>query len=160
MYRILFVCTGNICRSPTAEGIARFMLEKAGLSQSILVDSAGLYHGHAGSPPDGMAQIAAHRRGYDLSRLRARGFTPKDYIAFDLLLGMDAGHVYDMRVEAPPEHRDRVRLFGDMSPRIQGKSVPDPYGRDAEDYGLALDLIEQGCEDLVAALIEKRPDLG
>lgn len=158
MYRILFVCTGNICRSPTAEGISRNLLVEAGLDDTIELDSAGLYNGHAGEPPDALARLAARGRGYILDDLRARAFRDVDFREFDLILGMDGGHVHDMRVRAPDGARDRVRLFNDMSRTSKGKDVPDPYGRSADVYQSTLDMIETGCRDLVGALVAQRPD--
>lgn len=154
MYTILFVCTGNICRSPTAEGIARALLERRGLGDRIAVDSAGLYDGHAGEAPDVRARAIAKTNGYDLSALRARAFTDADFDAFDLILGMDRGHVHDLRIRAGTAHRDRVRLFLDYTPDMKGVPVPDPYGRDAEEYRRAFEMIESGCRSLVDALAE------
>lgn len=154
MYTILFVCTGNICRSPTAEGVARAMLEKRGLGDRIQVDSAGLYDGHAGEAPDLRARMAAQAHGYDLSGLVARGFEEQDFDRFDLILGMDRGHVHDLRIRGGRAHRDRVRLFLDYTPDMKGVPVPDPYGRDAEEYRRAFELIETGCAALVDALVE------
>jgi len=152
MYNILFVCTGNICRSPTAEGVTRAMLAAQGLGDRVTVDSAGLYDGHAGEAPDLRARMAAKTQGYDLSELRARAFTDRDFEGFDLILGMDRGHVHDLRIRGGPAHRDRVRLFLDYTPDMKGLAVPDPYGRDAEEYRRAFELIETGCKALVEAL--------
>lgn len=154
MYTILFVCTGNICRSPTAEGIARALIERRGLDDRIAVDSAGLYDGHAGEAPDVRSRAIAKTNGYDLSALRARGFADADFDRFDLILGMDRGHVHDLRIRAGTAHRDRVRLFLDYTPDLKGMPVPDPYGRDAEDYRRAFEMIETGCKALVDALAE------
>jgi len=159
MYRILFVCTGNICRSPTAEGIARALLVRERLADFFQFDSAGLAAGHVGEAPDTMAQMAARQRGYALHDLRARKFTMRDFEDFDVILGMDRDHVTQLRMRAPLEARDRVLLFGDMTSRVRGRSVPDPYGGSPEDFMAALDMIEAGCQDLVAALKEQRPDL-
>ena len=158
MYRILFVCTGNICRSPTAEGILRDLVRDAGLGATIELDSAGLYRGHVGEPPDALARLAARGRGYVLDDLRARAFRDKDFFDFDLILGMDGGHVHDMRVRAPDGARDRIRLFNDMSRENKGRDVPDPYGQSAAVYQSTLDMIEVGCRDLMEALIAQRPD--
>lgn len=159
MYRILFVCTGNICRSPTAEGIVRQMLKEAGLGDSIVVDSAGTYDGHAGETPDTRARMAARARGWSLDGLVARAFEPEDFADFDLILGMDRGHVRQLRAMAPMDQRERVRLFLDFSDDHQGQDVPDPYGREADDYRRALDLIEAGSRALVDKLAAERPDL-
>jgi len=158
VYRILFVCTGNICRSPTAEGVVRQMLEEAGLGDTIVVDSAGTYDGHAGQTPDTRARMAARARGWAMDGLIARAFEKEDFADFDLILGMDRGHVRQLRAMAPMDHRDRVRLFLDFSDDHQGQDVPDPYGREAEDYRLALDLIEAGSRALVDKLVAERPD--
>jgi protein-tyrosine phosphatase len=157
MYTILFVCTGNICRSPTAEGIARALIERRGLGDRVAVDSAGLYDGHAGEAPDVRARAIAKASGYDLSGLRARGFADSDFDRFDLILGMDRGHVHDLRIRAGTAHRDRVRLFLDYTPDMKGVPVPDPYGRDAEEYRRAFEMIEAGCKALVDALAEAEP---
>jgi len=154
MYTILFVCTGNICRSPTAEGVARAMLDRRGLADRVAVASAGLYAGHAGEAPDPRSRAVAKARGYDLSALRAQAFEDADFARYDLILGMDRGHVHDLRIRGGPAHRDRVRLFLDYTPDQQGRPVPDPYGRDAEEYVRAFELIETGCAALIDALAE------
>ena len=153
MYAILFVCTGNICRSPTAEGIARAMLARRGLDGAVEVDSAGLYDGHVGEAPDVRARAVASGHGYDLSGLRARAFEDADFDRFDLILGMDRGHVHDLKIRAGRAHRARVRLFLDYSADMKGLPVPDPYGRDAEDYRRAFEMIETGCKALVEGLV-------
>lgn len=153
MYRILFVCTGNICRSPTAEAVTRALVEKRGLAGRVEVDSAGLYDGHVGEAPDRGACMAASPHGYDLSGFRARAFVDKDFRRFDLILGMDGGHVHDLRIRAGRAHRDRVRLFLDYTPDMKGVPVPDPYGRDADAYRRAFEMIEAGCIALVEGLV-------
>ena len=158
MYRILFVCTGNICRSPTAEGIVRQMLEEVGLGDTIVVDSAGTCDGHVGQSPDTRARMAARAHGWNLDTLIARAFEKEDFSDFDLILGMDRGHVRQLRAMAPMDQRGRVRLFLDFSDDHQGQDVPDPYGREAEEYRLALDLIEAGSRALVDKLMTERPD--
>ena len=136
----------------------RDLVRDAGLGHAIELESAGLYNGHAGEPPDALARLAARGRGYVLDDLRARTFRDKDFRDFDLILGMDGGHVHDMRVRAPDRARERIRLFNDMSRANKGKDVPDPYGRSADVYQSTLDMIEIGCRDLMEALIAQRPD--
>ena len=125
--RVLFVCTGNICRSPTAEGVLRHKAAAAGLAEAFEIESAGLARYHIGDPPDARAQRQAATRGYDLSDQRARSVVRDDFERFDLLLGMDRSHVRDLGRLAPPERAERVRLFLDFTPGLEGRDVPDPY---------------------------------
>lgn len=154
--RVLFVCTGNICRSPTAEGVFRHVVAEAGLVDRFHVDSAGTHGYHVGDPPDARSIAHARRRGYDLSALRARQFTAADYADFDLLLAMDRGHLTIMRRLAPAPDRDRARLFLGCVPECGIDDVPDPYYGDERDFVQALDLIERGSRALLDALI--RPE--
>ncbi len=152
---ILFVCTGNICRSPTAEGVARKLLEEAGLGARVTVDSAGLEGWHAGDPPDPRAIASAADRGYDLTPQRSRQFDPSDFERFALILGMDQNHVTELRAHARDDAANRVRLFLDCLPPSDpkfGRDVPDPYYGDQSDYELSLDLIEYGTPELIQAL--------
>lgn len=144
---ILFVCTGNICRSPTAEGVLRTMASSAGVD--IQWDSAGICDYHVGEAPDPRARRAAARRGYDLSRLRARQIGTDDFSRFDLILAMDAGHVAALNRRCPEPLRDRIRLFLDFLPGSEGRDVPDPYYGGEAGFELVLDL----CEDGGAALL-------
>ena len=151
--RILFVCTGNICRSPTAEAVMRARLAAAGLDHAV--DSAGTQGFHAGQPPHVPAIRAAVARGYDLLPLRARKLERVDFRRFDLLLAMDRGHLDRMRrltVAGP----GRIGLFLDFAPGLEGRDVPDPYYGGSADFEHALDLVEAGCDGLVAALREGR----
>jgi protein-tyrosine phosphatase len=143
--RILFVCTGNICRSPTAEGVMRTLLESAGLGRQIEVDSAGTHGYHIGELPDPRTQKAALRRGYDLSALRARKVALEDFTRFDHVLAMDAGHLHLLRRVCPPEHHAKLSLF-------LHKDVPDPYYGDAKDFERVLDLAEEGARAWIARL--------
>ncbi len=156
---ILFVCTGNICRSPTAEGVARERLAAAGLAARVAVDSAGLEGWHAGDPPDPRAIACAAARGYDLTAQRARQFGRADFGRFALILGMDRSHVSALRARqggsAPGGATSQVRLFLDFLPPGDpqfGRDVPDPYYGDVSDYELSLDLIERGTPALIEAL--------
>jgi protein-tyrosine phosphatase len=142
---VLFVCTGNICRSPTAEGVFRSMARDAGLEAAFTIDSAGTYGGHAGEPPSRLAIEAAARRGYDISGLRARPLVAADIGRFDHVLAMDRGHMAQLRRLAPRELVGRLRMFADTD-------VADPFGGTARDYERALDEIEAGCRALLATL--------
>src|SRR5260221_7676183 len=124
---ILLVCTGNICRSPTAEGVLRHLAEKEGIELNIA--SAGTGDWHVGHPPDERAQRHAKGRGYDLSALRARQVRASDFAEFDLILAMDRGHLRALERMAPPTERHKLRLFA------KGRDVPDPYYGGAPGFG-------------------------
>jgi protein-tyrosine phosphatase len=144
--RLLFVCTGNICRSPTAEGVFRTLAAAANLP--VLVDSAGTHDYHLGSPPDRRSAAHAMKRGYDLSSLRARQVTRADFDEFDLLLAMDRGHLEFLRGLGPAEHRHKVRMFLEFAGRPD-MDVPDPYYGGAEGFEGVLDMIEAASRGLV-----------
>ena len=150
---VLFVCTGNICRSPTAEGVLRHKLGGLGLAARVGVDSAGLGDWHVSNPPDARAIARAAGRGYDLSALRARQFQRRDYDDFHLILGMDRGHMAAMTRNRPASAQAKLHLFLDFAPEpLRARDVPDPYYGDLGDYDRALDLIEPGVEALIATL--------
>ncbi|MEM9581121.1 MAG: low molecular weight protein-tyrosine-phosphatase [Pseudomonadota bacterium] len=144
--RILFVCLGNICRSPTAEAV--FAQRAAGLD--VAVDSAGTGGWHVGSPPYGPMQQAALRRGYDMSDLRARQFIPDDFARFDLIIAMDAQNVADIEALRPGGSAVPVRLMTEFAPDAGARKVPDPYY--TRDFDGALSLIEVAAEGLVRAV--------
>lgn len=148
--RVLFVCTGNICRSPTAEGVARRLVQEAGLGERIVVDSAGTHGYHVGEPPDPRAVKAAARRGYDIAELRARRLEIADFQTFDLLLAMDAGHLEIMRRQCPEVYRPKLQLFMRYAANHDLDEVPDPYYGGDAGFETVLDY----CEDAVRGLIE------
>lgn len=149
MVNVLFVCLGNICRSPTAEAVFRSLVEKADLADSVFVDSAGTGDWHIGKPPDRRAQMAASARGYDLSTLRARQVSTEDFDRFDLLLAMDRSNLVTLAQLCPPHAEDRLHLFLDFAPGLEGQEVPDPYYGGAAGFERMLDLIETGAQHLL-----------
>ncbi|MDJ0937173.1 MAG: low molecular weight protein-tyrosine-phosphatase [Kiloniellales bacterium] len=150
---VLFVCTGNICRSPTAEAVLRKRLAERGLEDRVAVDSCGLGGWHVGQPPDERSVAAGLLRGYKLKELRARQIQHGDFEAFSLLIAMDRGHLEEMKRICPDGVEDRLKLFMDFHPEETGLSdVPDPYYGNLGDFDLALELIEKGVEGLVESL--------
>jgi protein-tyrosine phosphatase len=143
--RVLMVCTGNICRSPTAEAVLRSQAQAAGLGGRIEVDSAGTHGYHVGEAPDARAQAHALGRGLDLSTLRARRLTVADFRVFDWILAMDAGHLQAMRKLAPPDALARLDMLLRSEPGQSAHDVPDPYYGAAADFERVLDCAETGC---------------
>jgi protein-tyrosine phosphatase len=150
---ILFICMGNICRSPTAEGVMRKLVADAGLGSRILIDSAGTHGYHVGEPPDPRAQAAAKRRGYDISDLRARGLEPDDYARFDLLLAMDFNNLDRLQTYCPPQFQSKVGMLMGYARQHKAPIVPDPYYRGASEFDRVLDYVEDACEGLLQALV-------
>ncbi len=149
MTRVLFVCMGNICRSPTAEGVFRHVVERAGLADAIHIDSAGTHDYHIGNPPDARSQAAAARRGYDLSGLRARQVSDSDFAAFDVVIAMDEHNRSLLLQQCPPEHRAKVRLFLDFAEGKVPAEVPDPYYGGPQGFEQVLDLVENAARGLL-----------
>ena len=149
MVNVLFVCLGNICRSPMAEGVFRARVSEAGLSDRIAIDSAGTGDWHIGQPPDPRAQRSARQRGIDLSGLRARQAGSADFDRFDHVLAMDRANLADLARLCPAGREDRLRLFLDFAADTKGLDVPDPYYGGAAGFERVLDLVDAGARGLL-----------
>lgn len=152
---VLFVCMGNICRSPTAEAVLRKLVASSGLEQQIRIDSAGTHAYHVGHPPDSRAIRAAAERGYDLTGLRARQVVVADFIEFDYVLAMDGDNLALLRELAPPPVRDKPQLLLEYSTRYRGAEVPDPYYGGSRGFELVLNMTEDGAEGLLGHIRKK-----
>ncbi len=150
--RILFVCMGNICRSPTAEGVFRKLVSERQPALAIDIDSAGTHDYHLGRPPDRRSIEAAARRGIDLTGLRARIVTDEDFEQFDLILAMDRGNLALLHQRASATQRQRVRLLMEYAPGAPATEVPDPYYGGANAFEAVLDLLEEAAEGLLQAV--------
>lgn len=159
--RVLFVCIGNICRSPTAEAVFRAQVEKSGWGRLFAVDSAGTTGFHVGEAPDKRAQKYAAQRGYNLSALRARKITAIDFERFDLILAMEQSVLEDVRqLQTSAQGQAEVGMFLDYLAGHEGRDVPDPYYGAADGFAEVLDLVEQGSEALLRHLLVKQGILG
>ncbi|PXW26294.1 low molecular weight protein-tyrosine-phosphatase [Paraburkholderia caballeronis] len=152
MVSVCFVCLGNICRSPTAEGVMRRLVADAGLVERIGVDSAGTGDWHIGEAPDERARQAAGRRGYDLSALRARQIDAGDFGRFDLVVAMDDANVTALHRVCPPAQREKIRLLMDFAPQAGSRVVADPYFGGAAGFEAVLDQCEAACAGLLDEL--------
>lgn len=152
MFQILFICMGNICRSPTADGVLRHKLRLHGLAELVQVDSAGTHNYHPGSPPDARSQAHASRRGYDLSDLRARQISDVDFADFDLILAMDWDNLALLQVACPALHQHKLRRLTEFCQQFDSPVVPDPYYGGDPGFENVLDLIEDACDGLLAHL--------
>lgn len=159
MIRILMVCTGNICRSPIAEGVMRALVAEQGLQDRIEVDSAGTTDYHTGEPPDRRAQAVAKRRGIPLKHLRARKVSAADLDRFDYLIAMDDGHVdYLNTLCREPAQRDKILRMLDFAPQLGVSEVPDPYFGGNRQFELVMDLIHAAARGLLDSLRERHPE--
>ena len=149
MINVLFVCLGNICRSPTAQGVFSTLVDKEGLGQSIHIDSAGTGAWHAGDPPDPRAQAAAKARGYDLSLQRARKVIAMDFHIFHYIIAMDRQNYSDLSMIAPPETLSKIQLFLKFEPNLDVAEVPDPYYGGTDGFAQVLGLIEAASRGLL-----------
>lgn len=153
--KVLFVCTGNICRSPTAAAVFRARAADRGLGDRLEADSAGTTGYHVGEGPDARAERHAVRRGYDMSDQQARRLEAADFDRFDLILGMDRSHLERLHQIAPPEAKDRIALFLDFAPNAGTRDIPDPYYGAGGAFERVLDLIETGVDGLLDHLSPK-----
>ncbi|WP_448533623.1 low molecular weight protein-tyrosine-phosphatase [Parathermosynechococcus lividus] len=157
--RLLFVCLGNICRSPAAEGIMQDLVAKAGLADKIQCDSAGTSNFHIGDPPDARMVMTARQRGLHLNS-RARQFHHGDFEEFDLILAMDRDNYQDiLRLDPEGNYRDKVRLICDFCQQHTTKDVPDPYYGDRQGFEKVLDLLNDACAGLLTYLQQTYPQL-
>lgn len=152
MHKVLFVCLGNICRSPTAHGVFMHLVERRGLADKILVDSAGTAAWHVGKSPDPRSQEAASKRGYDLSSLRARQAVSEDFEEFDLVLAMDRSNYQDLLSICPKGLEHKLKLFLEYG-ESEIKEVPDPYYGGTQGFDHVLDLVESASLGLLDSLM-------
>ena len=150
--KVLFVCMGNICRSPTAEGVFRKVVKDAGLEHKFEIDSAGTIGYHAGERPDQRAQDAASNRGYDLSKQKARQVKARDYEYYDYILAMDRDNYSGLEKICPVGSEHKLQLFLSYAPNLETDEVPDPYYGGVSGFERVLDMIEQASEGLLAEI--------
>jgi len=148
MVKVLFVCMGNICRSPTAEGVFRHKVEQAEMADKISIDSAGTHAYHVGNPPDARATSAAIKRDIDLSSQRARRVSSDDFTAFDYVIAMDESNKYDLLDICPAGYEDRIKLFLEFGESSETE-VPDPYYGQGRGFEIVLNLVEEASEGLL-----------
>jgi protein-tyrosine phosphatase len=152
MVKVLFVCMGNICRSPTAEGVFRHIVNQSGLQDHIQIDSAGTHAYHVGEPPDSRAQQAARRRQFDLSQQRARKVRGDDFHHFDYVLAMDHSNYRELEMICPPGQQQKLSLFLQFASAFDEQEVPDPYYGGDQGFEHVLDLVEDASRGLLAAI--------
>lgn len=146
---VVFVCMGNICRSPTAEAVFRAKVEEAGLARQILIDSVGTHDYHIGDPPDLRTQRAASQRGYDLSNLRGRQVEVADFTRFDYVLAMDNANMAILYRLCPAQQRERLGLFLEYANSHREREVPDPYYGGEDGFERVLDMVEDAADGLL-----------
>jgi len=153
--KVLFVCLGNICRSPTAHGVFQHLLDSRGLDHRVQVDSAGTGDWHIGLPPDKRTSASAARRGYDLSALRARQVVAADFQEYDYILAMDAQNLDNLRRLAPADFSGELQLFMHYASGVDEREVPDPYYGGLDGFDQVLDLVENAARGLLDALVAR-----
>ena len=154
--KVLFVCLGNICRSPTAHGVFEKKVENAGVEHLVEIDSAGTGGWHIGKKPDSRAISAAKQRGYELTHLRARQATQRDFGQFDLILAMDESNLYDLKSLKPDNFPGTLDLFLSYGSQTEYQEVPDPYYGGNKGFDLVLDLIEDACDGLLESILQNQ----
>ena len=150
--KVLFVCLGNICRSPTAEGVFRDLLVRRGLADKILVDSAGTSGWHVGEAPDARSQQEALRRGVDLSEQRSRAVAPSDFERFDYIVAMDGDNLRELKKRCPKELQSRLYLCTEFAPGLGLRDVPDPYYGGADGFARVFEIIAESTRGLLATI--------
>lgn len=153
--KVLFVCLGNICRSPTAHGVFEDLVKAKGLSDRIIVDSAGTASWHSGSPPDSRSMAFAHKRGFELKHLRARQAIVEDFDEFDVILAMDNSNLQDLRDLCPSHFTGHLGLFLDFANAAESE-VPDPYHGGDAGFEHVLDLVEDASAGLLEFVLQKK----
>lgn len=151
---VLFVCLGNICRSPTAEAVFRSLVNQEGLSDQVHVDSAGTSSWHIGGAPDRRSTAAARKRGIDLSLQKARQIKMTDFDVFDLILAMDQDNFNTISNLAPAQNKEKLKLLLDFSPKLGRKNIPDPYYGGENGFDLVLDLVEYASSGLLKYILK------
>ena len=152
MRSILFVCTANLCRSPTAEGVLRHLLTREGLEDKLEIESAGTHGYQSGKAPFPAAVKIATERGYDITGCVARRIVPGDFDYFDMILAMDRGNLTNLKTIAPTRSKQKIELLLEYGDKYHGQEIPDPYSGKEKDFELAFDMIEDGCRGLVELL--------
>jgi protein-tyrosine phosphatase len=155
MTKVLFVCMGNVCRSPSAEGVFRHLIKDAGLAEVVGVDSAATHSFHIGEAPDARALVAAKKRGYEITRTEARQITADDFREFDLILAMDWDDLSALQQQCPKPHHHKLMLLMRFANEFEEATVPDPYYGGPEGFGKVLDYLEDSCQG-VLELVRKR----
>jgi protein-tyrosine phosphatase len=153
--RVLFICMGNICRSPTAEAVFRHYVATAGMQDMIFCDSPGTHDYHVGNAPDRRAMQAALRRGYDLSSLRARQVCLRDFEAFDYVLAMDRENLHLLQKQCRPQYAHKLMLFMDCAESSAGLEVPDPYYGGEQGFEQVLDMAEDAAQGLLCRIRDR-----
>lgn len=152
MVKVLFVCMGNICRSPTAEGVFRHLAKKSGVDNQLTIDSAGTIAYHEGDTPDGRSQAKAREHGIDLSHIRARQVRPEDFATFDFIVAMDPQNFRELTRNCPQKHAQKLCMMTDFAPQLGERSVPDPYYGDGDGFEHVFQIVKASCEGLLAHL--------